>query len=78
MGEDYAAHMTEVNDGPFHEGQPVWVIQGDGSQRAAEYVGEGEMSAWFGGSPTAIVVFPDTHSGATVEIDRVIPRDASA
>jgi hypothetical protein len=33
------------------------------------------LSAWFGGAPTVIVVFPDTHSGATVEIDRVIPRD---
>lgn len=68
--------MADVNEGPFHEGQPVWVIQGDGSQRAAEYVGEGELSAWFGGSPTVIVVFPDDHSGAAVEIDRVIPRDS--
>jgi hypothetical protein len=52
----------------------VWVIQGDGSQRAAEYVGEGEMSAWFGGAPTAIVVYPDTHSGEAIAIDRIIPR----
>jgi hypothetical protein len=78
MGEDYAARMSDVNEGPFHKDQPVWVIQGDGSRRAAEYVGEGELSAWFGGSPTVIVVFPDDHSGAAVEIDRVIPRDASA
>lgn len=70
--------MNDVNEGPFHEGQPIWVIQGDGSQRAAEYVGEGELSAWFGGSPTVIVVFPDDHSGAAVEIDRVIPRHAPA
>jgi hypothetical protein len=68
--------MDDVNEGPFHQGQPVWVIQGDGSRRPAEYVGEGELSAWFGGSPTVIVVFPDTRSGAAVEIDRVIPRDA--
>ncbi len=67
--------MDDVIDGPFHKGQPVWVIQDDGSQRAAEYVGEGELSAWFGGSPTVIVVFGDTHSGAAVEIDRVIARD---
>jgi hypothetical protein len=66
--------MGDVIDGPFHEGQPVWVVQSDGSRRAAEYVGEGELSAWFGGSPTVIVVFPETRSGATVEIDRVIPR----
>jgi hypothetical protein len=52
--------MADVNEGPFHEGQPVWVIQGDGSQRAAEYVGEGELSAWFGGSPTVIGSSPTT------------------
>ncbi len=67
--------MDDVIDGPFHKGQPVWVIQDDGSQRAAEYVGEGELSAWFGGSPTVIVVFEDTRSGAAVEVDRVIARD---
>ncbi len=66
--------MTDIGDSLFHKGQDVWVIQGDGSQRAAEYVGEGEMSAWFGGAPTAIVVYPDTHSGEAVAIDRIIPR----
>jgi len=70
--------MDDVIDGPFHRGQPVWVIQGDGSRRAAEYVGEGEMSAWFGGAPTVIVVFPDTHTGAAVETDRVIARHDAA
>jgi hypothetical protein len=68
--------MSSIGDGPFQKGQPVWVVQGDGSQRAAEYVGEGELSAWFGGSPTVIVVYPDTHSGEAVETDRVIARDA--
>lgn len=67
---------TDVGDGPFHEGQPIWVIQGDGSQRAAEYVGGAETSSWFGGAPTVYVVYPDDRSGAAVEIDRVIPRDA--
>jgi hypothetical protein len=52
------------------------VIQDDGSQRAAEYVGEGETSAWFGGSPTVYVVFVDTRTGGAVEVDRVIPREA--
>lgn len=70
--------MADVIDGPFHEGQPVWVMQLDGSRRPAEYVGEGEMSAWFGGSPTVIVVFPDTRTGAAVEVDRVVARDPSA
>ncbi|HUB35349.1 MAG TPA: hypothetical protein VL972_00855 [Solirubrobacteraceae bacterium] len=68
--------MTNIGDTQFQKGQPVWVILDDGSRRAAEYVGEGEMSAWFGGSPTVIVVFPDTETGAAVEVDRVIPRQA--
>jgi hypothetical protein len=69
--------MTDIGDGPFHKGEPVWVVQSDGSRRAGEYVGEGEMSAWFGGAPTVIVVFPDTQTGAAVEVDRVIPREES-
>jgi hypothetical protein len=53
----------------------VWVIQADGSQRAGEYVGGAETSAWFGGSPTVFVAYPDTQSGEAVEVDRVIPRE---
>ncbi len=68
--------MSDIGDSLFHKGQPVWVIEPDGSQRAAEYVGEGETSAWFGGPPTVIVVFPDTQTGGAVEVDRVIARDA--
>ena len=67
--------MTDIGDSQFHRGQPVWVIQEDGSGRAAEYVGEGELSAWFGGAPTVIVVYTDTHTGEGVEVDRVIARD---
>lgn len=67
--------MTDIGDGMFHQGQPVWVIESDGSRRGAEYVGVGETSAWFGGPPTVIVVYPDTNSGEMVEMDRVIARD---
>jgi hypothetical protein len=67
--------MTDIGDTLFHKGQPVWVIEQDGSQRAGEYVGEGETSAWFGGPPTVIVIFPDTGTGQAVEVDRVIARD---
>jgi hypothetical protein len=67
--------MSEIGDGQFRKGQAVWVMEPDGSQRAAEFVGEGEMSAWFGGAPTVIVVYPDTRTGEAVEVDRVIPRD---
>jgi hypothetical protein len=68
--------MSPVGDSRFHKGQPVWVIEPDGSQRPAEYVGEAELGAWFGGSPQVIVVFPDTRSGAEVDVDRVIAREA--
>ena len=67
--------MSDIGDGGFHRGQPVWVMNEDGSQRAAEYVGEAEQSAWFGGPPRVIVVYPETESGEAVEFDRVIPRE---
>jgi hypothetical protein len=67
--------MTTIGDGQFHKGQPVWVIAPDGTQRAADFVGEGELSAWFGGSAKVIVVYLDTRAGEAVGVDRVIPRD---
>ena len=67
--------MPEADE-PFREGEPVWVMQADGSQRPGEWVGIREESAWFGGAPMAIVVHPETRSAETVEIDRVIARDA--
>jgi hypothetical protein len=67
--------MADIGDSLFHKGQNVWVMQRDGARRAAEYVGVGETSAWFGGPPQAIVVYPDDASGETVDIDRIIARD---
>jgi hypothetical protein len=67
--------MTDIGDGPFHKGQPVWVMEAEGSQRAAEYVGVRETSAWFGGAPSVFVVCADTRAGGSVEVDRVIPRE---
>jgi hypothetical protein len=69
--------VTEIGDSLFHRGQDVWVMNADGSRRAAEYVGQGEVSAWFGGAPTVIVVYPDTATGEAVEVDRVIARDGA-
>ena len=66
--------VSNIGDTGFHRGQPVWVIDADGGQRAAEYVGEGETSVWFGGPPTVIVIYPDRQVGENVEVDRVIPR----
>lgn len=68
--------MSTIGDSQFHKGDPVWVIEADGSPRAAEYVGEGELSAWFGGPPTVFVVYPDTGDGQAVEVERVIPRES--
>ncbi len=68
--------MSSIGDSQFEKGQPVWVIDPDGSRREADYVGEGETSAWFGGPPTVYVVYLDTRSGEAVEVDRVVPRDA--
>jgi hypothetical protein len=70
------SELTDIGDSQFHKGQAIWVIEQNGAQRAAEYVGEGETSAWFGGPPTVLVVFEDTRDGGLVEIDRVIARDA--
>lgn len=67
--------MSDFGEMGFKEGQPVWVIEADGSQRAAEYVGQAETSAWFGGAPLCYVVYADTRKGDAVEIDRVVPRE---
>ena len=66
---------TSDSGGGFHEGAKIWVIQEDGSGRPAIYVGEGETSAWFGGGPTAYVVYPDTREGEAVAFGRVTLRD---
>jgi hypothetical protein len=58
----------------LEEGQKIWVEQPDGSQRAGIFVGEAEAT-WFGGSPGAYVVYPDTRSGEEVPILRIVPRD---
>jgi hypothetical protein len=67
--------MTDIGDSLFHKGDPVWVMGPDGSAREADYVGEAETATWFGGPPQVIVVYPDTQTGATVELDRVVSRD---
>ena len=67
--------MTSMGDNQFQEGQPVWVIEEDGSHRAAEYVGQGETSSWFGGPPKVFVLYLDPREPAAVEATRVLPRD---
>ena len=67
--------MADIGDSLFHKGQDVWVMQADGTQRPAEYVGEAETSAWFGGPPQVIVVYPEERRGEAVEMDRVLARE---
>jgi hypothetical protein len=69
--------MMDIGDGSFHKGEPIWVMEADGSQRPAEYVGVREVSAWFGGAPTVLIFYTDTHAGGVVEVDRVIPRQTT-
>ena len=58
----------------LHEGQKIWVEQEDGSQRPGIFVGEAEAT-WFGGSPGAYVVYPETRQGEEVPMMRIMPRD---
>jgi hypothetical protein len=67
--------MTDIGDSLLRKGQDVWVVGPDGSRRPAEYVGDSEASAWFGGPPTVLVVYPDVGESEAVEVDRVIARD---
>ena len=59
----------------FHEGQKVWVEQSDGGPRPGIFVGEADTQVWFGGSPAAYVVYPDTRTGEEVSLLRVTPRE---
>ena len=59
----------------FNEGQKIWVMLEDGTQRPAVFVGEGDNATFFGGPPLAYVVFEDDRSGAEVQLDTVVPRD---
>ena len=68
------AFRHDCRMGTLREGQPIWVEQPDGSQRAAIFVGEAEAS-WFGGSPGAYVVYPDTRSGEEVAVVRILVRE---
>jgi hypothetical protein len=67
--------VTDPDDRRLQQGQSVWVVQADGSQRSAEYVGDAQLSAWWGGAPTVYVVYRDTGAGEAVEMERVIPSD---
>ena len=71
----HSRRVTDIGDTQFHKGQPVWVLEPDGSGWPAEYVGEGETSAWFGGPPTVFVIDVRTRTGSAVTVDRVVARE---
>jgi hypothetical protein len=62
----------------FEPGEPVWVMEADGAQRRAEYLGAGVPSVWRGGPPMVLVLYTDSHSADAGEMDRVIPRRITA
>ncbi len=68
--------MRHLGDGPFHKGDPIWIVEADGSRRAGEYIGEREAGTWFGGPPMVFVLFTDNDSSGAVELDRVLARKA--
>ncbi len=62
----------------FQPGEPVWVMEANGAQRRAEYLGARVPSVWRGGPPMVLVLYTDSHSADAVEMDRVIPRRPAA
>jgi hypothetical protein len=58
----------------FVAGDPVWVMEANGAQRRAEYLGARVASVWRAGPPLVFVLYMDSHSAEAVEMDRVIPR----
>jgi len=62
----------------FEPGEPVWVMQANGAQRRAEYLGAGGVSVWRAGPPMVFVLYTDSRSAEAVEMDRVIPRRTTA
>ena len=70
--------MLGSDGAPFEPGEPVWVMEADGTQRRAEYLGARVMSVWRGGPPMVFVLYTGSHSAEAVEVDRVIPRRTAA
>ena len=60
----------------FSEGQKVWVVQPDGSQRPGIFVGEAEQATWFSAAPPlAYVAYPDIEEGESVLLERITARE---
>jgi hypothetical protein len=70
-------NMTDVN-WEFRLGQPVWVVEGAGHRRPAEYLGAGETEAGVRRERGVFVIFMDAPGGDVVELGSLRPRDARA
>ena len=66
---------AELERDSFQEGQKVWIIVSDESQRPAIYIGAAEKASWLGGPPRAYVVYADDRSRAEVPLELIVPRD---
>ena len=67
--------MADSADRHFHTGQPVWVVEPDGSERPGEYVGEGQESGSLPGPPKALIIFIDAPGAEVVEVERLRLRE---
>ncbi len=67
--------MRHLSDGPFRKGEPIWVVEPNGTRRAAEFVGDRESGTWFGGAASVFVIYVDSGSTDAVELDRILARE---
>ena len=67
--------MRHLSDGPFRKGEPIWVVEPNGTRRAAEFVGDRESGTWFGGAASVLVIYADTNTTDAVEFDRILARE---
>ena len=66
-----AAEMADSTDRHFCTGQPVWVIESDGSERPGEYLGEGQEPGSLPGPRKVLVIFIDAPGASVVEVERL-------
>jgi hypothetical protein len=77
MGQAPGTATADSDCVPFAPGEPVWVMEANGAQRRAEYLGARVVSVWRGGPLMVFVRYADSHCTEAVETDRVIPRTAA-
>jgi hypothetical protein len=66
--------MSAANNRVLRTGEPVWVLEQDGSLRPAEYVGE-PTSACPEGRGKALVIYVDARGHGIVDVDHLRRRE---